>query len=531
MRKRTRLFLNVVLILMVSGLLFAQGEKGKPAAQSGAKADSAKGEYIVADPPITLTAHIHYGNVYVLTEDWILTKEIGKMTGVNLKGVASPMTTNSQEAFNLMIASHNIPDIVSGLNIDMMRYGQEGAFLPLNDLIEKHAPNYKAYLDKNPIIRSAITASDGNMYFIPMVYKPGASEGWFIRKDWLDKFDLPMPGTVEELHHALTVFRENDANGNGLKDEIGYFGRGLERRYIAPLLNLFGVNQFWHTENGKVAFGLYTPEYKDAIKSVAQWYSEGLIDTEVFTRGNKAREILFSENNGALIHDWLPSTSSYNVKMKDIVPGFQLEGMLPPVDVNGDQWEASRRDEIKGLGWGIGFKNKYPIETIKYMDFHWTDVATRLMTYGIEGDHYTMVDGKPVYTDKILKGNGAINVLMRAIGGQEEGIGYLHDSSYENFAMDETGARTNDLYNSSGVVGAKYPTLGALGFTAEELKTINNKFPTCETYMFEMMQKWVFDGSRIDKNFDTYMSNLKEMGMDEVVAAYQSAYDRANSAK
>jgi putative aldouronate transport system substrate-binding protein len=532
MKKRTRIFLSVAVLLLVSGLLFAQGEKDKQASPSAAKAGTAKGEFVVVDPAITLTAHIHYGNVYVLDDNWRITKEIGKMTGVNLKGVASSMTTDSQEAFNLMIASHNIPDIVSGKNNDMMKYGQEGAFLPLNDLVEKYAPHYNAYLEKNPGVRSAITASDGNMYFIPMVYQPGASEGWFIRKDWLNKFGLSIPETVEDLHQALLTFVNNDANGNGLKDEVGYFNRGVEKRYIAPLLNLFGVNQFWHSDaNGKVSQGLYSPQYKDAIKMVAQWYKEGLIDSEIFTRGMKSREILFSENNGALIHDWLPSTSSYNVKMSAVIPGFQLEGMLPPVDVNGNQWEASARDELKGLGWGIGYKNKYPIETMKYMDFYWTETGRTMMTYGIEGDTYTMVDGKPYYTDKILNDSGAINILMRKLGGQEEGIGYLHDASYENFAMDETGARTNDLYNESGVVGALYPKIGALGFTADELKTISNKFPTCETYMFEMMQKWVFDGSKIDATFDTYMANLKEMGMDEIVAAYQSAFDRAHGVK
>ena len=31
---------------------------------------------------------------------------------------------------------------------------------------------------------------------------------------------------------------------------------------------------------GKVAIGMYTPEYKEAIKSVSQWYAEGLIDPD-----------------------------------------------------------------------------------------------------------------------------------------------------------------------------------------------------------------------------------------------------------
>jgi putative aldouronate transport system substrate-binding protein len=515
-------------MFMVSALLFAQGSKDSKETADGSGAEKVEGEYAVTDTPITLSAFIHWGDVYVLNDNWRVVQEIGKVTGVNLKGVASEMTTDSQEAFNLMIASDKIPDIVTGKNNDMLKYGMEGAFLPLNDLIDQYAPNYKAFLEKNPNIKVAITASDGNMYFIPKVYEPGASEAWFIRKDWLDKVGLPVPSTVEELHQTLLAFLDNDVNEDGQKDEICYFSRGIQGRYISPLLALFGVQQFWHAdENGTVSYGLYCPEYKEAMKSIAQWYSEGLIDPELFTRGTKAREILFAKNNGGLIHDWIPSTTSYNDSIKASNPDFELIGMLPPVDVNGNQWEGSCRDELYGYGWGIGYKCEHPVEAIKYMDFYWSEAGQRMITYGIEGDTYTMVDGKPTYTDKILNADGALNETMRKIGGLQEGMGHLHDATYEDFLMGEEGVRTTKLYNDSGVVGALYPKVGALGFTADELKTISNKLPTCETYMNEMMQKWVFDGSLIDSTFDTYMSTLKEMGMDDVVAAYQSAYDRA----
>lgn len=462
-------------------------------------------------------------------DKWIITKEAGKLTGVNLEGVASQLTTSSTEAYNMMIASHDIPDIVGGKNNDMMKYGVEGAFLPLNDLIDQYAPNFKAYLNDNPDVRSAITASDGNIYFIPMVYEPGAFQAWFIRKDWLDKFNLPVPSTVEELHQTLLTFINKDANGNGQKDEIGYFTRGSHDEFLNPLLNLQGVNNYWHTDaEGKVAYGAYIQKYKTAMKEIATWYREGLIDPEIFTRGNNAREELFAANNGALIHDWIPSTSDYNTKMAEVVPHFELVGMLPPSDVDGNRWEACSRTKIKGLGWGIGYKTKHAKEAIQYMDFWWTDFGRRLMTYGIEGDTYTMVNGEPVYTDKIMKANCSITDAMRKLGGQEEAMGYRHDASYERFAMSEAGEKATIAYNESGVVNAYKPVVGSLGFTQQELKTINEKFPTCSTYINETMQKWTFDGTRIDKEFDQYMTNLKNMGMDEVVSAYQNAWNRAH---
>ena len=39
----------------------------------------------------------------------------------------------------------------------------EGAFQPLNKLIDQYAPNLKRFLAENETIRKAITAPDGNI--------------------------------------------------------------------------------------------------------------------------------------------------------------------------------------------------------------------------------------------------------------------------------------------------------------------------------------------------------------------------------
>lgn len=484
----------------------------------------------IADPPITLSAHIHWNDIYVLSDDWIVTQEAGRMTGVNLKGTASAMTANSTEAFNLMIAGRDIPDLVGGKSNDLNKYGQEGAFLPLNDLIDQYAPTIKAFFDENPDIVSAITAPDGNIYYIPFVYGNDVSEAWFIREDWLNKLGLEAPTTVEELHDVLSAFTTQDPNGNGQQDEIGYFTRIASGNTLIGLLSLFGVNSYWHVgKDGQVAYGQYTPQFKSAMQEISQWYAEGLIDPEIFTRGAKARDMLFPENNGGVIHDWIPSTTGFNAKMEGLVENFKIVGMLPPKDINGDQWEVASRDRLNGYGWAIGAGTQYAKEAMEYMDFWWTEEGRRLQTYGVEGVTYTMVDGEPVYTDAVLNASTSINDYMRRIGGQVESMASLHDASYERFMMDDIGFETTQMYANSGLINSLYPKVGALAFSEEELETITNKFPTCETYMNEMLQKWTFDGSTIEAEFDTYMHNLAAMGMDEVVAAYQSAYDRAKA--
>lgn len=498
---------------------------------SGSASETSDSSLLCSDEPLTLTAHIHWNNEFVLNDDMPIPKEAAKMTNITLKGTASEMDTDSAQSFNLMITRSPLPDLVGGTLTNINTYGMEGAFIPLNDLIEQYAPNIKAILDENPDIKAAITAEDGNIYQIPFIYGSSLAETWFIRQDWLDAVDMPVPQTVEELHDTLAAFLDKDANGNGQRDEIGYFIReySLDNR-LTPLLSLFGVSDYWHVdENGKVGIGSYSEEYKDAIKEASRWYAEGLIDPEIFTRDITARETLFSANNGGVTHDWLPSTSAYNRTMQESVPGFKLVGMLPPTDVNGDRWEVSSRDRLTGNGWAISVDNEHPEESMKYMNFWFTDTGRRLTTYGIEGETYNMVDGKPVYVDSLLNGDVATNIQIMRMGGMIEQIAFLHDDSYENFTMSEEGAEAKEMYLSSGVLGAKYPKIPALSFTEEENELISSKYPACRAYMLEQLQKWTFDGSTIDSEFDDYMSTLSEMGMDEIVTVYQNAYDRLMS--
>lgn len=486
---------------------------------------------LISEQPLELTAHIHNANTEVLNDNWTIIKEAGKITNIYLKGTASVNETDSANAFNLMIASKNLPDIVGGTSNSLVKYGMEGAFIPLEDLISEHAPNITAMLDKYPEVRAAITAADGHIYYLPTLEDSQVSQTWFIRQDWLDKLSLEVPTTVDELYDVMVAFRDGDSNGNGKKDEIGFLNRnglgGDLTGNITSLFSLFGVNSTFYVEDGKVKVGAYTPEFKQAMEGVSKWYNEGLIDPEIFTRGGTARDVLFSSNNGGLTHDWYPSTSSYNTKMQEQVPGFKLVGMLPVKDVNGDVWEVESRQTVTPYGTSISMSNKYPVESIKYLDFWFSSQGERLATYGIEGVTYEMKDGKPVFTDLVMNNELPINAYIKSLGGQQYQLAHINLSEYETFMMSPEGVDVLNLYKTSDVINKKYPKLPAMSFTTEEMDTIQAKWSVISTYIQEQMQKWTFDGSTIDSGFDKYMSDLKGMGIEDVLAAYQSAYDRA----
>ena len=57
------------------------------------------------------------------------------------------------------------------------------------------------------------------------------------------------------------------------------------------------------------------------------------------------------------------------------------------------------------------------------------------------------------------------------------------------------------------------------------LATINEYISDLNDYVSETSANWIISGG-VEEEWDKYISQLENMGVNEVVAAWQSAYDR-----
>jgi len=485
----------------------------------------------ISAQPLDLTIHMHFRDKYVWDESWPVAKELTRLTNIRLVNTASKVATKSLEQFHLMVVSRKLPDIVGGdrLHDEFIRLGQEGAFVPLNDLIDQHAPHLKAFFAQNPDIARAITAPNGKIYHIPYVPDGGVSRGWWIRQDWLDKLGLKVPQNVDELYAVLKAFRDRDPNGNGKKDEIPYFLSNEFEIYRLALLwgaRSSGSNSSldFMAENGVVSHPFAQERFRLAIKNIAKWYAEGLIDKEIFTRRNRAREQLFSANLGGMTHDWFASTATYNrpQSMPSRVPGFRLVAMAPPADIHGKRYEEDARRMVMPDGWAISYTNKHPVETIKLFDFYFSSAGRRLANFGVEGQHYTLVNGRPVFKEAMVNSGKPINSQLWGAGAQIP-IGYHMDYAYEEQTTHPDGLAGRELYMKGGYI---LPQFTGVNMTSAERRIYNRYWPDLRTYMEEMGQIWVLGTKDVDATWADYQKQLKRRGYDKVIAAMQQAYGR-----
>jgi len=513
MRKIKGLLAILLILTILPGVLTSCGEdKVKPVSSDG----------------LELTIFMHFFGYCVYNDDWPIFQKAAEITGVHLKGTASETVSDSSQAYNTMLASTKLPDIIHSSFTNLNDIGKEGALIPLEDLIDKYAPHIKEMFEKYPQLKKRATADDGHIYYIPgstsgMDANALPSLGWFIRQDWLDKLGLKQPKTIDELEAVWTAFRNNDPNGNGIKDEIPFFSRvgGL-----SSLFHLFKTEESGYMldeKTGKIVYAPTTEEFKAAVKKIAQWYKDGLIDEEVFTRGGQCREQLLGGNLGGSTHDWFSSTAAYSARYADSVPGISFIPMAPPADIDGNVVEWDSRTAMHSYGWGISKDNKYKEETIKYFDFWYTDEGSDLISYGVEGLHYNVVDGKKIFTDEVLNAEDGVPTYMRNQGQAE--IGAIRKFDAEKQGMSKEAQEAWDMYNDNGWCKeqTEYDVL------TEEENEIKGKYSSnINTYANEQRQKWIMGAEDIDSTWDKYVETLKSMHVDDMVKVYQAAYERFN---
>ncbi len=476
----------------------------------------------ITKDPLELTIFLHMGGLGAFNDDMAYFKEAFDKTNIKLHGTASASNVDRTQEFNVMLTSDPLPDIVHGTNGELNNAGIDGAMFPLDDLIEKYAPNIKKLLADDPTIKASCAAWDGNLYFIPNMFTGLPSEGFYIRQDWLDKLGLEVPKTVQEYHDVLKAFLDRDPNGNGRKDEVPYFCRFTG---IDALLQLFDAYYgFQVTPDGKVYHARTQPQYKNGMQNLAQWYKDGLIDKEIFSRGQKAREQLLGDNVGGATHDWFSSCGSFN-KLSSQIPGFKWVAIPPPADVNGVVKESATRKRLSGYGWGISRDNKYPVETIKYLDFWMSDAGKRLFSYGVEGVDYTWgADGNPVVADVVKNAPESPTKYLRARGQHE--FGTIMQIDAELAIMNNYAREGYKMYLDNGYCEV-LPKMPVLSFTEEEGRVLKETASGCETYMNEQHQKWFMGTEPLnDDTWNAYLAQLQTLGIDRYVATYQSAYDR-----
>jgi len=310
---------------------------------------------------------------------------------VTAKFVQIPRT-GSQDKLNILMASGEAPDLI--LEYDPVFRNQlynKKQILPLDDLIEKYSVEYKAMLEEYPILKKLAMKADGKMYEIGTTTDEMSTQYYlFIRKDWLQKLNLQMPTTTEELFQVAKAFTEMDPNGNGSKDELGI---NLSLAGNTAIDHMFGAVP-WVLEGNQMVRDWERTKAANAYKK--QLFEAGTVDKDYLTdtTGQKAIQDWVTGKLGIFIA-W--KANALNVGTMETLLKNQPNAEVVPLPLPKSkygQYNPQLIAPVKTTGV-INADAKNPEAVIKYIDFIVSDEAGKTLRYGIEGQNHKIVDGCP----------------------------------------------------------------------------------------------------------------------------------------
>ncbi len=298
---------------------------------------------------VTLTGLINYPANTTEPKDRTIFKRLEEQTNVHIEWNAITNSEWGDKIQTLMTDVNSLPDFIFTAGFgeaDLLRFGQGGTIIALEEYIDNYMPNLKSVFDKFPEYRKMTTASDGHIYSLPWIEQLGADKTAiqvidnmpFINKKWLDFLKLEVPQTVEEFEAVLIAFRDHASE---LQAEFGIEGSIIPMSCIVNdggqdpgvLFNSFGegygdADKWRHiavTDDKKVVCSATSEGWKEGIAWLHSLYEQELIDPESFTHDWSTYVAKGKSHRYGVFFSWDPANID---NLEDYVP-------LPPLEKDG----------------------------------------------------------------------------------------------------------------------------------------------------------------------------------------------------
>ncbi|GIN69691.1 ABC transporter substrate-binding protein [Bacillus sp. J14TS2] len=484
-----------------------------------------------------------FGSIHPPADELWMWKKMEEMTGIHIDWEEVPDESRGEKK-NVIMSSKELPDAFYGsfgFSADeVAKYGQEGLFIPLEDLIEEHAPNLTALFEENPSIKQAVTMPDGHIYSLPYVdfSGPERSLRYNINAKWLENIGIDDPTsitTLDQFTDALRKFKSEDANGNGdADDEVPIsIAPGQIGMFEEQMLGAFGMGngglkaagmKLYLDENDELQLTLTDDKFKSLWSYFNMLWEEDLFHPQTFSDMEYEEWVTEGTQDKVGVFSWAVPDYLGSKVAENFVGLHAFEGE------NGDRVLNWIDHPARGTAqFMITKDNQSPEETIKWVDFFYGEEGSNFGYFGIEGETYEMVDGAPLYSDEILNYDGGVQLGAFQFVDNVYGAFYPYVEPEPEWRAKARGVEIDDIYNANTEeIEALEPEtiLPQFQSTAEESAEISAIMTDIDTYVEEMRAKFVTGKADIETGWEEYVNSLKKMGIDRYLEIRRSQYER-----
>jgi putative aldouronate transport system substrate-binding protein len=463
-------------------------------------------------------------------------QKLEEASNVHIEWIHPGSGAAGNEQFALMVASKDLPDLINW-PFGNARGGAE-ALLRDNVIVPisredayAYLPNYMSLIDTNQAFKQSTLLDDGTFFQLvrfhydweEQVITEFQIKGPYIRMDWVRKVGKEIPATVDELHDVLLAIKNTDVNGKGAGTVIPFItDRNFEA--IKAMAGLFGTR--WgdpHILNGKVVYGPTTENYRKYVETMAQWYKEGLINSD-FPVFQDPNALILSSDAAFTIGSMGSGLTIGRAALLRSDPTSDLDSIPYPKGPGGyqslvdDVWRNPRATAITSA-------NRYPAETLKWLDYFYSYQGSIDSTFGVRGESYDLINGKLLWLDTVLNPTNGYNseeAIARYALGQ---INFPYAANIWSYRQLNLATEQQERIQTNWSTGTRDIILPPITLSPDESASYGNFMSDIKTYVDEMTIKFII-GTEPLAQYDTFVRNIKNMNIDRAVEIYQLAVDR-----
>lgn len=492
--------------------------------------------YPITDEKSTFTVLIATG-VNDIAETPMM-KEISEKTNVYPTWqVIAKTAVDERKA--LLWASNDYPDVI-GPNIltknDVVTYGPQGILIPLNEYYDRYMTYFNELVDDN--LKAEITCYDGNIYQIPTVYDTERYDGqMFMPTKWLEALNLQVPTTVDEFYNCLVAIKNGDPNGNGDTTDEVPFAIGLWSSpfdYIKYFFSFFGNPAIYYVDdNGAVIDGRLGEGVREGAKFLQKCYAEGLLDQELFTQDLatfRAKAQTEAQTYGFMLGyliNYYVGLAHFEADEYDVMPLLE--------DANGvKRWAFGNSNASATLPqMAITTACQAPEIAMRWMNYmHDPLISSQInaapigiaFDYDSDGNLYSIENPAVEGYESLIAWRDLNNEQQfpRLNGSciwdyMKENYGYVYKMS-DSRKEAEAGVEAYAPYAVQ-----EFPLVTA---TPDETEEENLYAADLQKYYEETVAGWITGSADIDAEWDAYVSYMKSLGAETVLAVKQKQSDR-----
>lgn len=401
-------------------------------------------------------------------------------------------TDGYAEAVQMRIAADNYPDWLR--NSEDLLYAQlleDGKLVNVSEYIDKLGLKNLPSLLETP--NAELLSEQDGFYRIPN-YNGHLANGYYIRKDWLDKLNLKVPTTMEEFRDVLQKMVEADLDGKGTIGITCDWVGSVE--YM--MIGFTGFNT-WKLENGEAVYSRTTDGFKEGLHYFNDLFENNLLDPELAINDyEKAIEKVATGRAAVLFRNINESWyGTVETALEAYDPNAELYVLVPfPQGPEGD---------VLMLYPGYGY-TYIPAATtedkreklFQIIDYLASDEGKELTLYGVDDTFKMEENGETVQNSDAARENwgSQINFL-----GEMTSYGTL-----DLLTRNEQVIKFSEYQDQAGVAN---PAAFMLTDDSVELST----------NIEEVFRKWLVSfltGEKdIDENWDVYLQEMNEAGLEQ----------------